>query len=126
MGPSLANRACVELHGWIADFWEQGMEEPPWHIFQDEKWADSREGGWSREGMYTFRDGDRLTILEDDGSVLWAGQLRDRKSGWFSTLAASSCEWHPEEVPAETWSAWFRRSPALRAVYVTGDPSTSS
>lgn len=107
----------MELHGWISDFWEQGMEEPPWLIFQDEKYAESPAGGWSRDGMHTFAEGDHLTILGEDGSVLWAGRLESRKTGWFSRLPASSCDWHPEDVPAETWSGWFRRSPSLRAVF---------
>lgn len=93
------------------------MEEPPWLIFQDEKYAESPAGGWSRDGMHTFAEGDHLTILGEDGSVLWAGRLESRKTGWFSRLPASSCDWHPEDVPAETWSGWFRRSPSLRAVF---------
>lgn len=86
------------------------MEESPWLIFQDEKF------GWDRAGMHTFAEGDHLTVLDDDGSVLWAGVIRGRKTGFFSRLAAGSCDWHPEEVAAETWQGWFRRSPPTRAV----------
>ena len=116
----------TKLHGWIADFWEQGMEESPWLTFQDEKYCESPTGGWSREGLHRFAEGDHLTILGDDGEVLWTGVLEGRKSGWFSRLEAGSSDWHPEDVEAETWQGWFRRSPALRAVLELGTRSQTT
>ena len=114
----------MELQGFICDFWEQGMEESPWHIFQDARFIGPEPGGWQREGIHQFQDGDHLTILAEDESVLWSGTFVTRKNGLFSKLHAGSCEWHPLDVPQAQWESWFVHQPPLRARYrpVTSSP----
>lgn len=96
------------MDGWISTFWEQGMEELPWLIFQDEAFTQGE--AWSREGMHQLRDGDQLTLFTPDGDVLWQGELRSRRQSWFGqpTLV-------PPEVGPGQWKSWFSMSPPLRA-----------
>lgn len=105
-------------HGFVSDFWEQGMEEAPWHIFQDRRYCASRQGGWSREGMEELAEGSHLTLFRPDGTVLWSGTLRGRRKGWFGWLPAAASDWHPPELDAATWDSYFRQSPPLRAHYL--------
>lgn len=96
------------MDGWISTFWEQGMEEYPWLIFQDETFTEGES--WLREGMHQLQAGDHLTIFAPDGDVLWQGELRPRRQGWFgrSTLV-------PPEVGEGQWDSWFYLKPSLRA-----------
>ncbi|MCB9703790.1 MAG: hypothetical protein H6711_17975 [Myxococcales bacterium] len=102
-----------ELDGWIADFWEQGMEEEPWLIFQDR--AFTRGESWEREGMHVLAPGGRLTIFEEDGAVRWSGVLRVRRLGLFGRFGRRTLA--PPGIDDAAWRAWFRRRPALRARY---------
>lgn len=106
-----------EFHGFLSTFWEQGMEEPPWHIFQDRAFCEGLERGWERAGIHPLAEGSRLTIFDLDSRVLWSGEVKGRRLGWFGRLQASSCDWHPPEVPAEVWRGYFHRNPPLRAFY---------
>jgi hypothetical protein len=104
------------LFGYLADYWEQGMEEPPWLIFQDSAFCAGPQQ-WDREGMHTFAPGGQLTIFSPDGSVLWAGTFTARRRGLFSKLHPASCDWFPEGLTPETWQSFFRQDPPLRASY---------
>jgi hypothetical protein len=105
------------LHGYLADFWEQGMEEPPWLIFQDASYCNGPGEGWERDGMHTFADGGELTIFAMNGSVLWAGTFQSRRQSLFQKLHPGSPDWHPEGLDKNLWQSYFRRSPPLRACY---------
>lgn len=103
-------------HGWISDFWEQGMEGERWHVFQDIAFAQDRAHGWRREGMYLLQTGDRLTILADDGHLLWQGTLAARRLRWFGRkVSPYEPEWHPVDVSMAVWLGWFRQRPVSRA-----------
>lgn len=105
------------MQGYLSHFWEQGMEEPPWLIFQDARYCAGPKEGWERQGLHTLEHGGQLTIFKEDGSVLWAGTITTRREGWFSRLQAGSSQWHPEGMDLETWSAYFSHDPPLRASY---------
>ena len=101
-----------ELAGWIADYWEQGMEEEPWLTFQDE--AFTAGATWDRAGLHRLAPGGVLTIFED-GAVRWSGVLGLRRTGLFGLFGAFTIT--PPDVDERTWRSWFRRSPPLRARY---------
>ncbi len=104
-------------HGWISDYSAQGMEGEIWQIFQDRAYAQDRAQGWRPEGMHRLESGDRLTIFDDEGVVLWAGRLAARRRNWYShrKLFPGDPAWHPTGVAAETWQGWFQQKPALSA-----------
>lgn len=105
------------MQGYLSDFWEQGMEEAPWLIFQDARYCAGPRGGWDREGLHRLGEGDRLTIFNEDGSVCWAGTITTRRVGWFSKLQAGSSQWYPEGMDSTTWTGFFRHDPPLKASY---------
>lgn len=84
----------MEIGGWITDYCEFGMEGRAL-VFQDEAYCNS--SGWEREGMHWLADGDVLTILNEDGSVLWHGTL-------------------PSDVDRDVWWGWFEKNPPMRAI----------
>lgn len=100
--------------GWVSTFWEQGMEEPAWLIFQDERYTQGDQ--WLREGMYELSPGDELTIYAPDGDLLWQGSLVLRRQGWFArpTLV-------PAEIGQSQWQQWFEMHPPLRATLVRSE-----
>jgi hypothetical protein len=102
------------LQGWVSEFWEQGMEEAPWLIFQDHRYTNGES--WDRAGMHRLAPGGTLTIFADGrSSVLWSGVLRQRRLGLLGVLGPRSLT--PNEVNEATWVSWFRRSPSLQADY---------
>ncbi len=120
-----ARRRALEQRGWkfypqqrwgyLSNFWEQGMEEFPWRIWQCRRHSQSPTTGWSREGMHRLAEGDQLEVLQHDGCLLWRGCLQTRKQGWFGKLRVSRPDWHPPEVASEVWQRWFEQNPPLRA-----------
>lgn len=103
------------IHGWIADYNEQGMEGDYWLTVQDERFV--HEGQWDRAGMHILKPGDRLTILAPDGGTLWSG-VYGTPLPVLERLAqglTGDRRWHPDGVSVETWEGWFRRRPPLRA-----------
>ena len=107
-------------NGWISTYWEQGMEELPWLIFQDE--AFTQGATWDREGLHRLEPDDYLTTFDLDGTVLWQGSLTTRRRGWFGRLWGGSSHWFPAEVGDQQWNEWFRRHPPLRARLSRGKP----
>ena len=100
-------------NGWISTYWEQGMEESPWLIFQDELFTQGES--WHPQGVMRLEPRDHLTIFAPDTSVLFQGQLETRRRGWFAKLYPGSSEWFPVEVGEKRWNEWFRHQPPLRA-----------
>lgn len=115
----LLSGVTMVYHGWVSDFWEQGMEGERWHLFQDAAHAQGREQGWRREGMLLLQSGDELTIFADDGSLRWQGVLLARRLRWFGRkVSPHESAWHPHDVTVELWQGWFRQQPALIATLV--------
>ena len=122
----------MPLHGWIADYNEQGMEADYWLTFQDEQFVDGDR--WDRTGMHILQPGDHLTIYDPEGEALWEGalwaprarlvdewlyQLRQRL-----TAARGYRRWYPEGGEPATWLRWFQTRPHLRADLVPKDASS--
>lgn len=124
-----ARRLALEQRGWkfyaqqrwgyLSSFWEQGMEEFPWRIWQCRRHCQSPTTGWGREGMHRLGEGDELEILHHDGSLLWRGCLQARRKGWFGRLRVSDPDWYPPEVASKSWQQWFEQNPPLRARLLT-------
>jgi hypothetical protein len=111
------------MQGYLGDYWAQGMEEPAWLIFQDERFCETPKAGWAMEGMHQMGPGDRLTIFAPGGEVLWAGTLETRRVGFFGRLQAGAHDWHPEGMDLSSWRAFFHHDPPLRATYQPGPGS---
>lgn len=111
------------MKGWISTFFEQGMEEPAWFIFQDERFTQGDQ--WSRDGMHRLGDGDHLTIFKPDGQILYCDVLRHRKVGFFRKIYAGNHDWSPPEIALETWQAWFNSHPPLRAELIQSPVSSA-
>lgn len=105
------------MQGYVSTFWEQGMEESPWVIFQDARHCVGPNHGWEREGMHTFAHGGQLTIFAPDGTVVWAGTITTRRLGMFGKLRAGGSDWHPEGMAKERWDKFFHYEPPLNATY---------
>lgn len=107
----------MEIKGWISTFLEQGIEEMPWLILQDENFAASRLHGWQREGMHRLSEGDHLTIMSDDGQVVWTGILHTRRIKWRK-ITPQDYRWHPPDVDYQKWQDWFGARPPHRAICI--------
>jgi hypothetical protein len=116
-GWHFVTEADTGMHGFVSTFYEQGMEEPAWSIFQDRTFCESHDRGWDRAGLQRFSEGAHLTVFEHDGRVLWSGVMEGRRRGWFGRLHASDGDWHPAEVAPEVWQSYLVRTPPLRAHY---------
>lgn len=118
----------MTLQGWIAEYSAQGMEGEVWRIFQDRNHAQSREGGWTLTGMHCLQTGQELTILAEDGAILWTGPIAPTRSGWLGwrTLHPRDPNWTPPEIPLEQWQTWFQASPPLAAVLKYPDVAVNS
>ena len=102
------------LHGWIDLYQAQGMSAPA-HVFQDARFALSRTEGWEAPGLILLGAGHRLTILADDGAILWSGRLVPRRT-WRRWISGRRDEgWIPENTDQADWDAYFRRHPPLNA-----------
>ncbi|MEM8862568.1 MAG: hypothetical protein AAGD96_30025 [Chloroflexota bacterium] len=109
------------ISGTIEPYWEQGMEGQIDFVFVPEHGREEINVGRG----YFLTSGGYLRIFQQNGSVLWQGQLkfipsrinnllfRDRhtlKSGVWSTLKQ-------EGVSYADWIGWFWASPRLRAEF---------
>jgi len=101
------------MRGFLSTYWEQGMEEMPWQVFQDERFVSG--SSWDREGMHRLEPGKRLRVFGSDGTVLWEGRLESRRVGLFGRLHAGASNWFPAGIEQVTWEAWLRSQPPLRA-----------
>ncbi len=101
--------------GWISTFWEQGMEETPWLVFQGR--SPDGEDRWERGRMRRLAAGDRLTIFDSDsdsdGATLWSGTLSARRLGLLGIIGPRTLA--PAGVDEALWLSWFRRDPPLVA-----------
>lgn len=114
--PYLAMPALGEMSGWICEYWAQGMEEGPLHVFQNKN---VEEGGRS-EGLHTFSEEDQLTVYAQDGKILFSGMFpfrrRSRWRQWLGLPRKAGRSDVPPGVAPDTWQRWFRHKPPLRAV----------
>ena len=111
---SLSEVPGYELKGFLSDFWEQGMEEPPWHTFQDQRLCETYRLGWDRAGMYILKVGSRLKIFDHEGDVLWEGTLGHDQRGFLGRLTGKPISAKPPDVDQATWASWFKMRPHLR------------
>ncbi len=102
------------LRGFLSDFWEQGMEERPWLIFQDQRFCRNHRTGWDRAGMYRLKVGARLKIFDHEGGLLWQGTLGDDERGFWGRLTGKPLSVKPADVEQQTWDSWFKSRPPLR------------
>ncbi|MGI0494336.1 hypothetical protein ACN4EG_21325 [Alkalinema pantanalense CENA528] len=116
------------LQGWIAEYSAQGMEGEVWRIFQDGQAAQSREAGWQLTGMHRLQTGQELTILAEDGAVLWTGPIEPIRVGWFRwrRIFPDDPDWAPPGIPLAQWASWFRASPPLAAILKYPDSAVNS
>ena len=119
----MTGKKVINLDGWIADYWEQGMERMPMWIFQDARFCTNRTDGWKIDGMNPLLPGHHLEIFDDDNCVLWEGVIKIRKVGFLGlkTLYPNAYEWCPEDVEFETWKIWFKTKPSLKAKLTFSD-----
>ena len=104
-------------HGLLEGYWEQG-------------WEGRIEYSLFIEGLghpFFLESGDRLTIFNEDGSVLWSGTLR------FAARKPRENHNMPNEIWADTkqagvpyaqWIEWFWRKPPLKATYEVVEDKT--
>lgn len=107
-----------ELTGYLGTYWEQGMEESPWLIFQDARFAQTPQEGWDIKGMHRLEPGARLTIFDQSGDLLLQHTLRPTRTGLWARLFPKEDDWFPKGMSAECWENLFYRSPPLRARYL--------
>jgi hypothetical protein len=113
------------IEGWISEYWEQGMEYVA-AIFQDRSHATGRDGGWRYEGMHSLCEGDELTILADDGAVLWSGRVGSMGCDGRLEIMPATSAWVPPGIDPAQWREWFCASPSLCAVLIRDiDPSST-
>lgn len=108
----------IELHGWISEYWEQGMEGFSFLTFQDREFAESREKNWRHEGMYILQEGDELTIFDDGEKIIWTGLIETRRGGFLHLckISPSDKDWTPQDISLEKWKGWFNYHPPLNAI----------
>lgn len=69
---------------------------------------------WLRNGLY-------LTILAENGDVLWAGIIQLRRRGWFEQHHLSNKIWSnttQKDISYNQWITWFWQKPPLRATLI--------
>ena len=113
---SVAHPSGGELYGFLSTFWEQGMEEPAWLIFQDQRFCETPRKGWTRNGIHRLEAGAHLRLFERDASVIFEGVLGAKPKGLLGRLFKKPTLF-PPEIAEETLKAWFDRAPCLRAHY---------
>lgn len=104
------------MRGWIFPYYDQGSEGAVLWAFQDAAFAASRDAGWNLDGLCDIRRGDKLTIFDEDGAVLWSGVIDPvtRISAW-QRVTPGDGNWFPKGVTLETWRAWLWHRPPLAA-----------
>jgi 8-oxo-dGTP pyrophosphatase MutT (NUDIX family) len=95
------------IHGWF----ETGLEGVVW-AFQDESGI-LPDGRWSYDGLIPLERGDRLTILDDEGKVLWEGKVKPSKG---TVAGPYRTHWVQDGVDPKVWASWFCREQNLKAV----------
>jgi hypothetical protein len=98
----------MTLKGFLGTYWETGMEEPEWSIFQDANFIHG-PNDWRMEGMHQLKTGQTLTIFAADGSVAWTGVLQSKSLGLlkFKFLQPYESGWHPPDLTLEEWRGFF-------------------
>lgn len=70
------------------------------------------DGKWSHEGLHILRDGDELTIYnqEDPRKIIYNGTIKLREYPPFTQTAGGLWIHADQEgIDRETWASWFRR-----------------
>lgn len=98
----------AQLQGELVAYWEQGWEGRIEFVFQ----ADASNT------PYFLKNGDRLTILDEAGTILWSGQIRWVPVRFWDRYRNTESIWSYQKqkgVAYGQWLAWFWRKPPLKA-----------
>jgi hypothetical protein len=106
--------------GWITTYYEQGMEGYVMYVFQEG--PESADGTWPIDKMFALSPGSELTIVGDDGAILWSGTLVLRRLGLFGLFGRRALI--PRGIDPESWRSWFERRPPLTARYRSAPASS--
>ena len=96
------------LTGELEAYWEQGWEGRFDFAFQFE----------GNMQPFLLKNGQRLTIYNTDGSILWSGKLQFVKRGFFDNHKLKADVWSfikQKDVSYAAWMDWFWRKPPLKA-----------
>jgi hypothetical protein len=105
-------KGARRFQGELIDFFETGCAGVIWMIYDD------RYRG--RDGLQMIEEGDKLTILDQLGKVVWHGVIQcDRKTGWqryplnpqYGQQCASGhwVQWIQKGFKIDDWAAFFIR-----------------
>jgi hypothetical protein len=98
---TMAEGTCIE--GTLLHYGETGYEGPPWAFARN----DAKPGEW---GLEFIRPGDRLTVTNKKGKVLYDDVLLIKEiSGIFP-------RWYPHGISKEHWSNLFIEEHAAKLV----------
>jgi protein-S-isoprenylcysteine O-methyltransferase Ste14 len=105
------------FHGTLEGYWEQGWEGRISFVFQPDD---------STQPIF-LQHGQRLTILNDDGTTLWSGIIQFVKRGWRDNHNLDADIWSyikQKDVTYAQWMEWFWRKPPLKATLEIEDEVT--
>lgn len=100
--------ASKTYHGTLEAYWEQGWEGRISFVFQLND---------SNQPIF-LQFGQRLTILNEDGTTLWSGVIHFVKRGWRDNHELDADIWSyikQKDVTYAQWMEWFWRKPPLKA-----------
>jgi len=99
----------TKLNGELEAYWEQGWEGRIEYALQFE----------GNQVPFFLKDGQKLTIYDESGDVLWSGKIRFvRVNSWFDKhkLNANIWSWTKQKgVSYAQWMEWFWHKPPLKA-----------
>ncbi|MCB0932124.1 MAG: hypothetical protein KDB71_09530 [Mycobacterium sp.] len=96
------------INGELEAYWEQGWEGRVEFAFQFD----------GNATPFFLSNGQRLTIFDADGSVLWSGEIRFVKRRFFDKHQLDADIWayvKQKGVSYADWMDWFWRKPPLKA-----------
>ena len=101
------------IRGHIEGYWEQGWEGRIEYVFVPE------EGSNVREPMIFLTKGQRLTIYDKEGKILWRGEIELVGKSWWESFKDSKLSvWSESKqkgVSYEEWIDWFWQKAPLKA-----------
>lgn len=98
------------LTGHLEAYWEQGWEGRIEFFFVPD----------DGQRPLPIQAGDHLTIFNEDGTVLWSGQIEWVRKNWWQRhqLDNDVWSWHKQKgVKYADWIGWFWHKPPLPAHY---------
>ncbi len=96
------------LKGELVAYWEQGWEGRIDFVFQPD----------DTNTPIFLKNGDRLTILDGDGTALWSGKIQWVRRRFWDRHRLEAGIWSYQKqkgVSYHQWMAWFWQKPPLQA-----------